>query len=198
MVKDYVLHGDLHFITDDMVIKDARYVYFIRLTETGLPPFERQEDANAELPDYFLVGSLSGKFLSSVDNLLREVSWFYCTTLAYKRTNFQVYMPAIKEQFTEPVPAKTKTSAKKQEQANAVRRRSSDLSSLKRPSDYRRIAIKIQKEKQKAAQRFLLNEDEEESVVSEDIASEEDLASINPIKYELMQDVETVIDTVEW
>lgn len=96
--------------------------------------------------------------------------------------------------------AKAKVTAKKQEQANAnvVRRRSSDLSSFKRPSDYRRIAMKIQKEKQRAAQRFLINEDEEESVVSEEIASEEDLANSSPIKHELMQDVEVVIDTVEW
>lgn len=111
-----------------------------------------------------------------------------------------MYIPAIKQQFTEPIIAKAKATAnKKPEQSVTVmRRRSSDISSFKRPSDYRRIAMKIQKDKQKAAQRFLINEDEEESVASEATFSEEDMASSCPIKHELIQDVETVIDTVEW
>lgn len=110
----------------------------------------------------------------------------------------QVFMRLIKNQFMEPVPGKVTTKAQSKSQLN-VRKRSSELSNLKRPSDYRRIAMKIQKEKQKAAQRFLSNDGEEEpSVVSEELTSEEDIANTCPIKFELISVIETMIDTIDW
>lgn len=78
-----------------------------------------------------------------------------------------------------------------------ARKRSSEFGSLKRPSDYRRIALKIQKEKQRAAQRFLLADGEQESVIS-DVASGDDVTGSSPIKQELTQDVDTIIDTIVW
>lgn len=164
-----------------MVEKDAKYVYFTRLPECGIPSYERKDDTDAEMPNYFIIGSTSGRLLTSLDNLLNGV-----------------YMPVIKKQFAEPIMAKAKVTAKKQDRkASLVQRRSSELTNLKRPSDYRRIAIRIQKEKQKAAQRFLLADGEEESVVSE-IASEDDLIGSSPIKQELVQDLESIIDTISW
>lgn len=109
-------------------------------------------------------------------------------------------MPVIKKQFSEPILAKPKVTAKKevaQTPISKARRRSSDLNSLKRPSDYRRVAMKIQKEKQKAAQRFLLSDGEEASIISE-VVSEDEIVGSSPIKHELMQDVEGVIETVMW
>lgn len=67
------MHGVFDFLTDDMINKDAKYVYFIRLSEYGVPPYEKQEDTYAEMPSYFLVGSISGRFLSSIDHLLSNV-----------------------------------------------------------------------------------------------------------------------------
>lgn len=112
----------------------------------------------------------------------------------------------IKKQFAEPILAKAKVTAKKQEDNNSkkttpnnvARKRSSDLTSMKRPSDYRRIALRIQKEKQKAAQRFLLTEGEDEQSVVSEVVSENELAGNTPIKQEFLQNIETMIDTVSW
>lgn len=67
------MHGGFQHLTDDMIIKDAKYVYFIRLPEYGLPPYEKKEETDAEMPSYFIVGCSSGKFLSSLENHLKDV-----------------------------------------------------------------------------------------------------------------------------
>lgn len=58
--------------------------------------------------------------------------------------------------------------------------------------------MRIQKEKQKAAQRFLLTDGEDEQSVVSDIVSENELAGNSPIKQELLQHVETLADTILW
>lgn len=62
------------FFTEEMLHKDTRYVYFVRLSEYGLPPYEKKEDIYAEMASHFLIGSTSGRFLQSIDHLLNDVT----------------------------------------------------------------------------------------------------------------------------
>lgn len=201
LTKDYLLHGFYDCLTDENVTRDIRYVYIVRLTEYGMPLYERKEDTDAEMSSYFLVGSTQGRLLSSLDNLLNNVSCHcissfsrcgWCYSFTY--LELQVYTAVVKKQFKEPFT--TKIPLKKQK-TEIARRRSSDLTDFKRPSDYRRMALKMQKEKQKAARDLLLSEGEKHSL-SEIIPSEQDVISSTPVKHQLIQDIEVMKDAVEW
>lgn len=69
-----MIHGAFGFFKDENTSRNDRYVYILRLTEQGVPMFEHREDAVAEMPSSFLVGSVSGKFLHSMLSLMKEVS----------------------------------------------------------------------------------------------------------------------------
>lgn len=103
-----MVHGAFGFLKDENTSRNDRYVYIIRLTEQGVPMFDHREDAMAEMPSSFLVGSVSGKFLHSMLSLMKEVCIAkrkYYSTLHNRCgcNNFQkgVCRPKFTRRFTE-------------------------------------------------------------------------------------------------
>lgn len=76
-MKDYLIYGAFGYLSDEVITRNTRYVYFIRLTERGIPIFDHKEDSIAEMPQYFLVGSVSGRVLQGMQHLMKQV-WKPC------------------------------------------------------------------------------------------------------------------------
>jgi hypothetical protein len=68
------LHVQFGCIPPDEIVKKRRYVYFLRSCQEGIPPMESMDNARAEMPMNFLVGSCMGCFLHHVQQDLRQVS----------------------------------------------------------------------------------------------------------------------------
>lgn len=73
MQTAYLMHGQFTPLDVDNIQKDTRYVYFVRLTEEAIPNFETYEEAQAQMPDYLLVGSCSSYMLSTMIEVTKEV-----------------------------------------------------------------------------------------------------------------------------
>ncbi|KAK5648316.1 hypothetical protein RI129_003208 [Pyrocoelia pectoralis] len=113
--------------TSDQLSKSKQVIYFLRSTGEPVPVFDTREDALAEMPGYFLVGSCNSNFLSSLHVVAREA-----------------YVPLAELQFKEPISckkAKTKSDDNKTQKISS----SAPHADFKRPSDYRRLSLSIQK-----------------------------------------------------
>ena len=53
---------------------DVNLIYFMRTNDDGLPPFDSFDECSAEMPSYIIVGSLNGKFLSTLNRMITNVS----------------------------------------------------------------------------------------------------------------------------
>lgn len=52
---------------------NVKIVYVIRLTETVIPMPNSDLSANFTMPEHFCIGSISGMFLKSISDVLKEV-----------------------------------------------------------------------------------------------------------------------------
>jgi len=50
-----------------------QYVYFLRISEEGIPLPESPGDAIADMPKHFIVGCTTSNFICSVSKLLKKV-----------------------------------------------------------------------------------------------------------------------------
>lgn len=80
---DHTLHGAFGYLSAEDTVRNGRYVYFIRLTEQGIPGYDHAGDTFAELSSYFLVGSTSGKFLHQMVHVMQEVSHTFIVSKPY-------------------------------------------------------------------------------------------------------------------
>lgn len=62
---------------DSIENREKKFICILRRTEEGIPNFETMEDAVAEMPQYFLITSCTGKFLQSLLETTREVKTFF-------------------------------------------------------------------------------------------------------------------------
>lgn len=68
------LHGHLGMLDDNERSAPGRqYVYFLRVSEEGIPLPEGPGDAYAEMPRHFIVGCTSSNFIGSMAKLLKKV-----------------------------------------------------------------------------------------------------------------------------
>ncbi|PNF33091.1 Dynein heavy chain 10, axonemal [Cryptotermes secundus] len=119
------LHIQFGSISPDEIVTTRRYVFFLRSCQEGIRPMGSTEEATAEMPRNFLLGSCRGRFLHSVQHILR-----------------QVYVPLIQCQFREPMLSDT-------EQETLNRANGDELSgstfSFTRPSAFRRLSLAIER-----------------------------------------------------
>lgn len=73
-MTDYALHGGFIKINDCNIDPDRRILYMYRKTEEGIPNFDLPEQAEAEMPNYFLIGMTTGNLLHSLTTLSKNVS----------------------------------------------------------------------------------------------------------------------------
>lgn len=108
---------------------------------------------------------------------------------------FQCHLELVERQFREPV---TRGEGRKSEKPGN-RRRSSDLTEFKRPSDYRRLALRIQKAKAKSGERLLSHQTSIESLGDKPSDSEVDREeeSFTPCKDALKGDIQKIIWSLE-
>lgn len=67
------MHCQFGNFNNENLQKNRRYVYFVRLTEEVIPNFETEEEANAIMPQYVLVGSCMSNLLQSIISFTRDV-----------------------------------------------------------------------------------------------------------------------------
>lgn len=68
------LHGHLGMLDENERSAPGRqYVYFLRVSEEGIPLPEGPGDAYAEMPRHFIVGCTSSNFIGSMAKLLKKV-----------------------------------------------------------------------------------------------------------------------------
>lgn len=58
-------------------LKNHNLFYFLRTSEEGIPSFDSWESCNGRMTDYLIVGSINGSILSSLKNMLINVSLLY-------------------------------------------------------------------------------------------------------------------------
>lgn len=78
-MKTPQLHGHFGTIVNYKPIK-RRYIYFIRKTADGIPCPDFWEEAFAEMPNYFFIGSVSHDLLYTLNLLLRQVKLYISTS----------------------------------------------------------------------------------------------------------------------
>jgi len=61
-------------------LQDVTFFYFMRTSDEGIPSFDTYEECLNKITNYVVVGSLNGKFLSSLNRILVNVS-----TVRYNR-----------------------------------------------------------------------------------------------------------------
>jgi hypothetical protein len=71
------LHIQFGSISPDEIVKKRRYVFFLRSCQEGIRLMDSMEDATAEMPRNFILGSCGGRFLHSVQQLLCQASLIY-------------------------------------------------------------------------------------------------------------------------
>ncbi|KAF7265371.1 hypothetical protein GWI33_021219 [Rhynchophorus ferrugineus] len=106
LVVDYTINGGFNFVSEDVSKLSARFVYLFRKTEVGIPNFDNMEDANMEMPSYFIVGVISGNLIQNLTHLTK-----------------QLMIPLTQHSFTEP---------KKKSSDADMKRSTSDLSKNKK------------------------------------------------------------------
>ncbi|KAK3924935.1 Dynein heavy chain 10, axonemal [Frankliniella fusca] len=212
------LHGHLGMLDEaERSAPRRQYVYFLRISEEGIPLPESPSDAAADMPRHFIVGCCSSNFISSMAKLLK-----------------QAYIPLVQRQFREPT-----SSTEGEHDATSV------VSSaiFKRPSDYRRMCLNILKTEKsskkprpvpkqdtgslsdpiiQSAQEVLeaarIAEEQQLSAVSLSLTAPASVASISasgdgpgkhlddikaedgnmPTKQELLSDINSFISSVDW
>lgn len=61
-------------------LQDVTFFYFMRTSDEGIPSFDSYEECLNEITNYVVVGSLNSNFLSSLNQILINVS-----TVPYNR-----------------------------------------------------------------------------------------------------------------
>lgn len=61
------------------VIRNRRYMYFVRQSRSAVPLWENAAVSMLKMPEYFVVGSTTGKVLTSMKLQLENVSklWYF-------------------------------------------------------------------------------------------------------------------------
>ncbi|KAB0803715.1 hypothetical protein PPYR_00685 [Photinus pyralis] len=158
--------------TCDRLSKCKQIIYFLRNTAEPVPMFDTWEDALAEMPSYFLIGSCNSNFLTSLHLLTRDV-----------------YVPLVETQFKEPASLKKRKPRQDTGDVKAEPISSGALATdFKRPSDYRRLSLSIQKSMQQSQ-----NSTEPIAVESMDTSSEP-----TPTKSEFLNDLWDFIKALDW
>ncbi|XP_030756931.1 dynein heavy chain 10, axonemal [Sitophilus oryzae] len=71
LVVDYTMNGSFGSIAEEA--RNQRLVYLFRKTEVGIPNFDSMEDANIEMPSYFIVGVLGENVIQNLSFVTREL-----------------------------------------------------------------------------------------------------------------------------
>ncbi|PSN52993.1 hypothetical protein C0J52_01145, partial [Blattella germanica] len=72
VIQAPMIHGYFGSIPPEAFNKNRRYFYFLRTCTEGIPLIESIEDAIAEMPRNFLVGSITGKYLNNFLQCLKD------------------------------------------------------------------------------------------------------------------------------
>lgn len=128
------------------------------------------DDARAEMSNYFIIGSLQSNLLDSMVQIMQEA-----------------YVPLVKTQFHEPQfmlepDSQEDTLSGAGDSTFVCERMEKSCVTIKRPSDFRRMSLSAQK-------------------LTDDVESEKEPTEgtkKQPTKYELLDDVENLVDIVKW
>ncbi|KAJ8973386.1 hypothetical protein NQ317_012102 [Molorchus minor] len=114
-VIDYSLHGSFMHVQDDNFNYHTRFLYLYRRTDAGIPNFDEPEDADAEMPSYFIFGFTTPDVLQSI-------------TIMFKQLYLSVVNTTVKE-------------SKKILSTNVTNHRVDESTDFQRPSDYRKMCM---------------------------------------------------------
>lgn len=126
---DHILHGGFGTLNEAVINTDnKRFVYLFRKIEEGISimNFDTYEEAEIEMPSYFLIGACTGNFLNSLKHLINEQ-----------------FKKMMTDSFGEPFAKKT-PSIKSSKDAISVK---SESTAYKTPSDYRKMSLTPSKSK---------------------------------------------------
>lgn len=76
-MTDFALHGGFIKVNDCHIDADKRILYMYRKTEEGIPNFDLPEQAESEMPNYFLIGMTTGNFLQSMTTISKRVGIYF-------------------------------------------------------------------------------------------------------------------------
>ncbi|XP_015836813.2 dynein axonemal heavy chain 10 [Tribolium castaneum] len=130
LIVDHILHGNFGTMDEAILNTDnKRFVYLFRKTEEGISisNFDTYEEAETEMPAYFLIGSCNGNFLNSLKHLMKEQ-----------------FKPLMKEHFCEP--SVKKATSPKASSAQDVKLKTEN-NAYRTPSDYRKMSMTQSKTK---------------------------------------------------
>ncbi|XP_076299607.1 uncharacterized protein LOC143218359 [Lasioglossum baleicum] len=108
-------------------LQDTTLFYFLRVTDEGIPSFDSYQECCDKITKYLVVGSLQGKFLVSLSRMLS-----------------QVFRPLVESQFHGPR-FSVDDAESDDESANLAHLMNSRSSVFRRPSEFRRISMVMQK-----------------------------------------------------
>nr|XP_031841739.1 dynein heavy chain 10, axonemal [Nomia melanderi] len=112
-------------------LQDTTLFYFLRTTDEGIPSFDSYQECCEEITQYLVVGSLQGKFLVTLNRMLN-----------------QVFRPLVESQFHGPLfveMMKLDDSDSDDELSNLAQIMQSRSSVFRRPSEFRRMSLMVQK-----------------------------------------------------
>ncbi|KAK2587900.1 hypothetical protein KPH14_003996 [Odynerus spinipes] len=119
-------------------LENVNFFYFMRTSEEPVPPFETKEECLDQMPSYMIVGSINGRFLSSLNTLIT-----------------QVFEPLVDKQFRGPNFGKNYKIEESMVQSTAsdIGKASNTLAEIveskvttfRRPSDFRRVSLTLSK-----------------------------------------------------
>ncbi|XP_076380407.1 dynein heavy chain at 89D [Megalopta genalis] len=112
-------------------LQETTLFYFLRVTDEGVPSFDSLQECYAEITQYLVVGSLQGKFLVTLSRMLS-----------------QVFRPLVESQFRGPKfleMLQIEDTDSDEEQSNLAQIMHSRSSVFRRPSEFRRVSIMVQK-----------------------------------------------------
>jgi hypothetical protein len=74
------LHIQFGRISPEEIVKERRYVFFLRNCPAGIRLMDTMEEATAEMALNFILGSCKGRFLHSIHKILTQASLMYIIT----------------------------------------------------------------------------------------------------------------------
>ncbi|XP_069678773.1 dynein axonemal heavy chain 10-like [Periplaneta americana] len=171
VVQAPMLHGYFGSIPREEMVKNRRYIYFLRTNEEGIPLLESNEDAIAEMPTYIIAGSCTGLFLHHCQKMLRVA-----------------FIPLVQVQFREPMACSD--IREDAVSSGSMSMLSTSSVSFKKPSDYRSLSVVLTKDISSRQSELQLIKMRKEH-------SRDDPAS-TPIKTELLDETNRLVNVVDW
>ncbi|XP_060518939.1 LOW QUALITY PROTEIN: dynein axonemal heavy chain 10 [Cylas formicarius] len=172
-VTDFILHGNFNWINDEPTNSERRFVYMFRKSETGVPTFEAMDDADAEMPGYFLVGVVDG-------NMARGVSFL----------THQLFLPLAKLCFIEP--ASKKRMPKK---VSAKEDRTFHGTSIFGEHEYRKSSMEVAERAKRGIERLSMTAS---TSTAQAFIEEKDSKSDTPVKDEFVTEIAALSSTLQW